>query len=165
MKLILISATSICGITDLKERRIPNIITYPLLLYSLIYNIYIGNFKIAIIGFTLAFVVGFIGLCLNNLGAGDVKLMSAIGMSLGTTLMIEIMFVAAILGLMWGLLFSIYKAIKTKSLKKKFTSLFYKVLSFNVLWKEYIKDFLLRKNKTHIPFGFFIALAVIIVYL
>lgn len=165
MNFILIIATTICGITDLKEKRIPNIITYPLLLYSLIYNIYHNNFKMAIIGFVVAFIIGFIGFCLNNLGAGDVKLMAAIGMLLGSEIMIRILFIASVLGLLWSLLFNLYKMIKSKTLKMKWNKFFSKLVTFNVMWKEYIKEFFYRKNKTYIPFGFFIAIAVIIIYL
>lgn len=165
LKLILIGATSICAVTDLRERRIPNIITYPLLLFSLFYNIYINNIKAALLGFLLAFLIGFLGFFIGHLGAGDVKLMTAIGLSLGARVMIDVILLASILGIIYAILLNLYKLIKQESLKEKCVSFYKKLLTFNVLGGSYIKEFLFRKDKTHIPFGFFLAIALIIIYL
>jgi len=90
------------GYTDLKERRIPNIITLPFLLIGLLFNLIAGQYKTTLIGFSIALVLGVIMWLLGGMGGGDVKLMAGIGAWLGVMAYFNILFMASIIGVIWA---------------------------------------------------------------
>lgn len=163
MEYILIGASGICGITDILYRKIPNYITFPLLFIAFGINIYKGNFIMALIGFSLAFIIGFVGFVLGQMGAGDIKLMSALGAGFGLEPLFSILLVASIVGLIYALVAYIIKTINEGKISDKISAL--KVYAFNhkVFGASMLKDFLKRENKHPIPFGTCLFIGVIIV--
>jgi prepilin peptidase CpaA len=80
--LIVLVATTICGITDLWKFRVYNALTLPLVLTGLAYHSVVGGWS-GLANSGLGLLFGFAVLILPHLlglmGAGDVKLMAGIG--------------------------------------------------------------------------------------
>lgn len=73
---------------DLKTRRIPNAITFSSMIIGIALNLYlsgIGGFKNSIVGLTIGILLLVIPFALGGIGAGDVKLLAAIGAINGGT--------------------------------------------------------------------------------
>ena len=71
---------------DLRFRRIPNWLTFPAMIVGIAYHTYFGGipaFFLSLGGLLLGFAVFFVFYAIGGMGAGDVKLMAAIGALLG----------------------------------------------------------------------------------
>ena len=82
IKLILLISTITSLITDIKKRKILNVVTFPTILFGLIYHTLIYGIDGLLFsgkGFLVGLVVLLIPYLLGGMGAGDVKLMAAIG--------------------------------------------------------------------------------------
>ncbi len=72
----------ICLISDLKERKIYNIVLLPALLFGLINNLATGGWLgllQSLLGFALGLSILIIPFAMGGMGAGDVKLLAVIG--------------------------------------------------------------------------------------
>ena len=108
--LITIVICFLCGISDYRTRKIPNVITLPSIILGFILNtvlsFYYGFGWSGLLSSILGFAIGF-GFFLifylishgKGMGAGDVKLFGAIGALLGYKMTIYALFATAITGL------------------------------------------------------------------
>lgn len=149
--------------TDIRSRKILNKVTLPAILIGLIYHSIISGFN----GFTfsgLGLLVGigllFIPFAMGGMGAGDVKLMGAIGALMGSSFVFTTFLYTAIIG---GLI-SLYIMIRRKELLSFFKrAMFSAVLlketkgSVNILEK--------RDLAPSFPYGVAIALGALCAYL
>ncbi|MCJ9430031.1 prepilin peptidase [Kordiimonas marina] len=96
---------------DIRERRLPNILTYPFLVLGLAWVAYAAPTRL--IAHALSAVVGLLGLYLlghlferrrgyPGLGFGDVKLVSAIGAWLGPSVLAPTLLIASLAALLWA---------------------------------------------------------------
>ena len=86
---------------DLRQGRIPNRLTYGSLVLGLVLRVILGGWRGAFDGLMAGLVGGGVFLLLflvRGMGAGDVKLMTAIGMWAGLRHVVAIMLVTAIAG-------------------------------------------------------------------
>ena len=127
--IIVISGSIIAALCDLRTRRIPNILTFPLFLSGLVWSFVNGglsglgeSFGTCVL-LALPYIILFI---FANGGAGDAKLMGAIGTWLGFKSGIIVLFCVAIT----GIILSILKAMSKKQTKDVLTSVFVNVYSF-----------------------------------
>jgi len=102
---LLACAMSIAAIQDLKTRKIPNLLTYPVMLFGLVYHGVLSG--LMGIGFSAAGVGVGIGVFLipylmGGMGAGDAKLMGAAGAILGAKGVI----IAAVMSILIGLVYA-----------------------------------------------------------
>ena len=83
--LALLMLLTVAVLTDLRERRIPNKVTVPGLLAGLVIGAVLeGGFpQVALGGASLALLVSFPLVALGGLGAGDAKLLTAVGAFVG----------------------------------------------------------------------------------
>ncbi len=99
--IILISALVAASLTDIAHQRIPNLITYPLALFGLLYHLQASGMNGLILSFSgILAGAGLLLLfhLLGGMGAGDVKLMAAVGAILGPTGVFTAFLYSALIG-------------------------------------------------------------------
>ncbi len=152
---------SICMVTDLWRRRIPNVLTLPAAAIGLILGLAFGGWKGLLLS-TGGLVVGFALMILpyyvGGMGAGDVKLMAAVGALMGLAPIIQIFLYTAIIG---GV-FAVISALSRGTLKRAFRNIFDWTTSL-VLQRVGgvrggLKDTQLAQTAGMIPYGVAIAL-------
>ena len=128
---VVIGASLLAAVSDLRQRRIPNALTFPLFVAGLIWAAWQGGLTGAAeaLGAGVFVALPFVLLFLfAGGGAGDAKLMGAIGAWLGLRQGLTALFCVAIVG---GL-FALVRAIGQKKLKLVLTSLYITVYGFLV---------------------------------
>lgn len=112
--LVLIAILATCCVTDVRGKRIPNLITLPGMLLALIYHGMTSGpdglvFNPSGLGFSAAglaigFVVMLVPHILGVMGAGDVKLMAMVGAFLGPYLVLDAFLATSLFGGLYALL-------------------------------------------------------------
>ena len=100
------------GISDLRTRRIPNWLTVPALLLGILVNWFLDGIPgllHALGGFAGAFLIYLLLYALRAMGAGDVKLMAAVGAVAGWSVWLRIFVVTAILGGVFAIVLSLWR--------------------------------------------------------
>lgn len=90
-----------CMITDVYQRRIPNCLTIPAVAAGLGFAL-LGNgwdgVWLSVVGIAVGFGLLFLPFYFGGMGAGDVKLMAALGALLGASAIIQVFLYSAIVG-------------------------------------------------------------------
>ncbi len=129
---VVICASLVAARSDLRERRIPNALTFPLLAVGLIWASWLGGLSGlaesagACVLLALPYVLMFM---FAGGGAGDAKLMGAIGAWLGLR-QGAVVFVCVAAA---GVVLAIAKAIEQKQLKSVLTSILVSIYTFMLL--------------------------------
>jgi prepilin peptidase CpaA len=90
---------------DLRTRKIPNLLTYPMMLFGIAYHILtagLDGLGFSMAGLLTGTAIFLIPYLLGGMGAGDAKLMGAAGALLGTTAVIVAAVVSVLLGLVYA---------------------------------------------------------------
>ncbi|RBP66001.1 prepilin peptidase CpaA [Alkalibaculum bacchi] len=172
VKVVLVMVALIATFYDIKEKRIPNALTFPAILMGIVLNTIFNGFEglvFSIAGFFTGMVLFFIPFASGAMGAGDVKLMGAIGSLMGWRFVVVATLFSAISGLLVVFVYLIYQKKLFCFLKKYF--LFFTIpimqalsLSFKSEKLDQIhKNLLLEKHQIHdeklyVPYGVAIAL-------
>lgn len=120
---ILVVLLVLCSYEDIKNKIIPNKYTIPALIAGLVLMTISGGFvglKESFFGFLLGFVVFLIPFLFGSMGAGDVKLMAAIGALKGVSFTYYSLIASGIAGGVMVLIYVIYK----KQLLQTFINMF-----------------------------------------
>ena len=110
--IILLAVSTLGGIYDLKSRRIPNWLTFGTFLLALIINIShlrLHDFLNCVLGFLIGILLLLIPYIMGGMGAGDVKLLGAIGSLVGFKDIVLIFFYSAVCGLFLGLIWIVLR--------------------------------------------------------
>jgi len=111
--ILLLLLVAAAAIFDIRYRRIPNWLTASGVVLGVALNSIIGRpeagWAFSLEGLTFGFVVYFVLYALHAMGAGDVKLMAAIGAFTGPVNWFGIFAVSAIIGGVMGLLLAILR--------------------------------------------------------
>lgn len=86
---VLALGLTIAVYTDLTSERIPNVLTFPLILVGIVIHFVQGNFLLPLLGVGVAFALHFVLWMLKVERGGDAKLMMAVGALLGWSEMLE----------------------------------------------------------------------------
>ena len=116
--LLLLITTS--AITDVKERKIYNTQTYSAMALGLIIHFFcygINGFLFSLCGLGIGTLLLIFFYFIGGIGAGDVKLLAAIGALKGSSYAIETMFYAALIGGCMALMIIIRQRTFTQTLK------------------------------------------------
>ncbi|GEN45081.1 A24 family peptidase [Alkalibacillus haloalkaliphilus] len=152
----LILVLTITLITDILSRKILNIITFPAMLLGIGYHTYINGLEgltFSLIGLLVGFTILLIPFLLGGIGAGDVKLMAAIGALMGA----QFVFYAFLLTALIGGIISIFLMLKNRTLFP-----FFKRIYFKLIYKQQLATEP-RKKHISIPYGVPIVLGTFIV--
>jgi prepilin peptidase CpaA len=99
----------VAAVCDLLWRRIPNWLTVPAFLLGLAWHIVQGTWREALLGLLLAVVIYLPLWLVGGRGAGDLKLMAALGTWLGPAAWIQVFVLTALIGGLWALVLVIAK--------------------------------------------------------
>lgn len=115
----------ISSVTDLTQRRIPNLLTGPAIFIALLAYYFIGGldgFLFSLRGLAFGLAIFLVPYLMGGMGAGDVKLMSAVGAVLGFShTLVALLFIAVCGGIIaLGLMLS--RGILQQTLAKIFLS-------------------------------------------
>lgn len=116
----LISTLTLTLYYDLTQKKIPNFITFPGMVLGLISYIYLdglAGFLFSLQGLGLGIALFFIPFAMGGMGAGDVKLMGAIGALTGTYFVLWAGIYTALWGGVIAVIILIYKGRLLKVLK------------------------------------------------
>lgn len=96
----IVSVAAISAVSDLRSRRIPNLVTLPALVLALALRGLLGGeaFVAGLAGAGIALAVGLIFFSLGAFGGGDGKLMMAMGAFLGTDRLLAAFVLMALTG-------------------------------------------------------------------
>lgn len=162
IEFVLLIALSISLITDLRKRKILNIVTFPAILTGFLYYTLISGFDgflYSVQGCLVGLGVLFIPYLFGGMGAGDVKLMAAIGALMGVSFVLYSFVYTSIAG---GIL-SIILIVKKKGFNHSVRSCFFYLIFF--------KDFLtsLKNPEKHssiiFPYGVAITIGTLGAYI
>jgi prepilin peptidase CpaA len=157
--LILITSLLISLVTDIRNRRILNIVTLPSVLFSFVYYIItsgIDGFLFSGKGFLVGLGLLIIPYILGGMGAGDVKLMAAIGALMGTSFVFYSFIYTALIGGVIGL----FLIIKTRGFMNSIKDFSYKFTNI-VFFKSNLGSMIIpsnTKNSISFPYGVAIVL-------
>ena len=114
------------AIFDVKFRKIPNILTLPTVVAGLAYHTWFSGFH----GFLLSLGGAFLGMgflivfyLAGKMGAGDVKLMGAVGSVLGPTGVFNAFLFTAIVGGIYAIIILLYKGRFADSMSRMWQAL------------------------------------------
>jgi len=163
---------------DVKEKKIPNLLTFPVMLAGLISNIIISSLNgvvFSFAGFFLGLAIFFVPFALGYMGAGDVKLMAAIGALMGWRFTVLSSLFSAIAGAIVVFGYLIYKKKLFSYFKKYFVAMARMLLNIiyfsdkNIIGNK-IKKFAFsdeieskENEKMYVPYGLSIALGTLFV--
>ncbi|MFP5105675.1 A24 family peptidase [Neobacillus sp. C211] len=154
--LILGIALVISLITDLKERKILNLVTVPTIFFGLIYYSItqgLNGLLFSFVGLLVGLGVLIIPFLLGGMGAGDVKLMGAIGALMGASFV----FYSFIYTALFGGVIALMLIIKKKGFQNSIRSIFFNVIFYrsNLGSMNITKD---KEGSISFPYGVPIAL-------
>ena len=140
LDIILLMVLVICVITDIRYRRIYNIIIFPVISIALVSHLAIGGLeglRFALLGFIVGFIILIIPYLMGGMGAGDVKLLALIGTIKGMYFVINTALYMAIFGALIALVIMIFR--KGVILRLKAIGYFVSCMRFgikNSLWVD-----------------------------
>ncbi|SFE45559.1 A24 family peptidase [Trichococcus pasteurii] len=132
---LLLMLVAASGFFDLKERKIPNKITFTGILIGILFNSITGGWTgllQSIIGMFAGLAIFFIPFVMGGMGAGDVKLMGAIGALMGWRFSLITALYSAIVGGIMVLLHLLYTGKLRETLKKMLYTLINFLLQFAI---------------------------------
>ncbi len=103
---------SIGAAYDLRSRRIPNLLTGPALVFGLLLHVSLGGFSqlgLSMLGGLIAGSIFFLFFMAGGMGAGDVKLMIAVGCLAGTVYLKEILILTVLAGAAMGITLALFR--------------------------------------------------------
>jgi len=161
----LIAVLIVCTITDLRQRRIPNLLTYPTAFFALTVHCYIGSwngFFFSLGGLTFGFAVFLTPYLIGGMGAGDVKLMSAVGAVLGFQETAFCFLFIAVCGGIMAFGFMVYRRNIKNTLLKTFLGILYLGMHRDASLLKVEKNIIIQEG---IPYGAAIAGGVFLFFL
>lgn len=121
------------GFWDLKERKIPNKVTFTGILIGILFNTFMGGLTGLVqsfIGLLAGLAIFFLPFAMGGMGAGDVKLMGAIGALMGWQFSIMTAVYSALVGGVMVIGYLLFKGTFLDTLKKMIFSLITILLNF-----------------------------------
>ncbi len=150
---------------DARYRRIPNILTLTLITFGIVFNLMtrgISGLSVTLLGLSVGMVLLIIPYITGGIGAGDVKLLGAIGAVLGAQFVVATFLYGAILGGIWSIALLIKKSGLKPSIEKFYWNLL-AVMPYNTIKPIGLKTISTDKEFS-VPYGIVISLGVLLVW-
>jgi prepilin peptidase CpaA len=145
-----------CAGTDLHSRRIPNLFTLPMIVFGIGYHLSrsgVNGLYFSLAGLTVGVSLLIIPYMVNAMGAGDVKLLAAIGSVVGAVGVFKIFLYSSIFG---GVIALFLHA--TKQYRFKNFGDIYQTLKHLLLYQKYLPiDLKLENKRSMLCYGLAIA--------
>jgi prepilin signal peptidase PulO-like enzyme (type II secretory pathway) len=93
----------IAAYTDARQQMVYDKVTLPVMLSGLVSAVYTQRLPEALLGMAFAGGLLLAGAALGGVGGGDVKLVAGLGLWFGFSAISEILLIASLLGLAWGM--------------------------------------------------------------
>jgi len=144
--LLLLSILSISAIIDYRVQKIPNLITFPTVVVALLYHFFTNGTDgliFGVLGLTTGIGLLIIPYILGGMGAGDAKLMGAVGAIIGGKSVFVSFLLTALVGGIYALIIILLN-------QKQFKGFFKKqliTLQLFILTREFIPDPVEEDNK------------------
>ena len=109
---VLCVASVVACVTDLRSMRIPNWLTLPLLLAGLAHGAWVGSwagFGQALAGALIAGGIFIVAYAIAGGGAGDAKMMMALGACLGIHRAVLLVLGVTVAGFFWAIIIAVYR--------------------------------------------------------
>lgn len=119
-----IACATVAAVFDIRERRIPNRLTGPAMLAGLLLHLALGGpsqMGWALLAGVLAGAVFLVFYIAGGMGAGDVKLMMALGMLASTGAVKNVVIDSVIAGAVFGVAMALYRGAFRQTLRNVFT--------------------------------------------
>jgi prepilin peptidase CpaA len=120
--ILLISILIVAAVIDIRVKKIPNLITFPTMVFGLVYYGVTNGWDgllFSLGGLALGITIFFILYLMGGMGAGDVKLMGAVGAIIGSKGILLTAFFSAIVGGVYALIVLIFNIEYLKDLVKR----------------------------------------------
>jgi prepilin peptidase CpaA len=148
-------------VTDIRINKIPNVLTMPAILCAIVLHSFdkgLNGFLFSTVGIITGFGLLFIFYLMGGMGAGDVKLMGAVGGFIGPQATFEAFLLIALIG---GI-YSVAVIVTRREMFKGFFSEKIILLSSVVMLKQYIPlQTGIFGQRSHLKYGVAIALGTI----
>jgi prepilin peptidase CpaA len=132
----LTAGMSIAAWWDLRTQKIPNLLTYPMMLFGLAYHGLTAGFDglgFSVAGLLVGTSIFLVPYMLGGMGAGDAKLMGAVGALLGTTAVLVAAVISVLIGLFYAIvLLVIHRAYGAAFIRRSWSTL--KTFLFTRQW-------------------------------
>jgi len=152
---------TIAGISDWRSRRIPNWLTVPGLLVGIVVNSAVRGWpgaRDSLLGAGLGLLVLLPFVLIRSLGAGDWKLVGALGAFLGPQRLIAVLFVTVLIAGIMALLLIVWKG-RVRQTLRNIPHLLAALFSFHLPGPEFSLE---NPDALKVPFGVAVAIAVIL---
>lgn len=175
--ILLLMLVSLSAAFDAKERRIPNKITFMGIIVGLLFNLISGGWMgllNSFLGLLAGIAIFFIPFAVGGMGAGDVKLMGAIGALMGWRFSVETAIYSALVGGMMVLVYLVY----TRKMREILSGMLLALVQFlnRIIQRRGYNEALMRAEqnfyrngreykKIYIPYGVAIAGGAVLVLL
>ena len=166
---VVVAAAVAAGAVDFYRFRVPNAITFPLLLTGLAFHTAVGSMeglKMSLLGAAVGFGVLFLLYLIGGMGAGDVKLLSGIGAWLGAAMALQIVLFAALAGGVYAVVLMVWHAKGRETLARLQVGFFQLVTVGRYFSRDDAVQAMVRSEegrKRAVPFGTMLAVGVVIV--
>lgn len=144
----------VAAITDWRDRKIYNWLTYPAVLVALVLNPIAFGWTGILVGLSTAVVVLLIGLfflAMGWLGGGDVKLLAVIGAALGPAPLFHVFFYSLVLGLVMGLSISLVNGYLLVLFKR--IGIFLRSIFLSITTRTNLTSDLETDERAYLPFA------------
>jgi prepilin peptidase CpaA len=166
---VVITASLVATVTDLRHLKVYNALTFPLLLSGPVYHLATGGaaaLQSSLLGAAFGFGILLLPFVLGGIGGGDVKLMSGVGAWLGLPITVCVFVVAGLIAGVYALLVLVFRGgIRQVLANCQMAILQLRSIGRHLGADERIEAVVTRGDRWGrvIPFGVMIALGVIVV--
>jgi prepilin peptidase CpaA len=150
LTLLLLSTLSASAIIDLRSQKIPNLITFPAMFIALFYHFStngLDGLTFSILGLATGIGLLIIPYMLGGMGAGDAKLMGAVGAILGSKSVFVAFLITALVGGIYALIVILLNHKRSKGQFKGFLKKQFITLQLFIMTRKFIPDPVEENNK------------------